>query len=128
MMNHTDDHLRLSDRERARARRRLTSAHRRGRIDAAELTERLDAVGTARTRGDLEPVIGDLLPQAASPSYRRGPGFGRFPFPFPLLPLVVIAIVVAATNHVPWIAIGVLAAVLVLTAPWRWSRRARWAC
>lgn len=134
-MAHPFDGLRLSDGDRTRARKRLVREHRRGRIDATELEERLDAVATARSHGDLAPVFADLDPYAAArgggpgPRARRyRPAFRRGPFPFPLLPLLVIAIVVAATGHFPWIAVAIIAAVLVLTAPWRWSRRARWTC
>ncbi|MFL6160488.1 MAG: hypothetical protein ACJ72D_30730 [Marmoricola sp.] len=52
--------------------------------------------------------------------YRRGW------FPFPFLPLVIL-VILAATGHVPWLAVAIVAAVLVLTAPLRWGRRARWA-
>jgi Flp pilus assembly protein TadB len=121
----TSPDLRVSDNERKRALRSLSRQHARGRIDADELDERRDAVATARTWGDLAPVFADLAPIGQAPAYRRR---RRAPFPFPLLPLLVIAIIVAATGHVPWIAIGIIAAVLVLTAPLRWGHRARWAC
>ncbi|MET3963334.1 Flp pilus assembly protein TadB [Marmoricola sp. OAE513] len=118
--------IRLSDRDRRAALRGLAREHRRGRIDAAELAERTDAVKTARTHGDLEPVFADLAVRPRAGHFRRGPV--PFPFPFPVLPLLIIAIVLAATGHVPWIALVVVAAVLVLTAPLRWRHRARWAC
>lgn len=125
---HTFTHpsVRLSDRDRKVAIRGLVREHRRGRIDAAELAERTDAVTTARTHGDLDPVFADLPVSPRGVHLRRGPF--PFPFPFPVLPLVVIAIILAATGHVPWIALVIVAAVLVLTAPLRWRHRARWAC
>ncbi|HEX4190892.1 MAG TPA: DUF1707 domain-containing protein [Marmoricola sp.] len=130
--------LRLSDRDRARARKRLAREHRRGRIDAGELDERLDAVASARTRGDLGAVFADLLPVVAVQHLARRHGFRRGRLAFPLLPLLVIAIIVAATGHLPWLAVGIVAAVLVVSAPFRfahrlhqrarWSHGARWAC
>jgi hypothetical protein len=127
--SHTDE-IRLSDGERKAALRRLRAHHRRGRIDGVELEERTDAVGFARNRGDLRTVFADLEP-AGRPrgpfAYRRG----WFPF-FPAFPLlVIVAIVIAATGHVPWIALGILAFLLLVVAPWRrrrWAGRAGWAC
>jgi hypothetical protein len=112
--------LRLSDRDRKTAVRTLHREHRRGRIDAAELDERLDAVATARSHGDLGPVFADL----AGTPVRRGPAFRRGPFPFPLLPLLIIGIVIAATGSVPWVPIVVAAVLILVFAPWR---RRRWA-
>jgi hypothetical protein len=124
MTMNTRDDLRVSDRERKRALASLNSQHRRGRIDAAELAERRDAVGSARTWGDLAPVFADLEPVGRGyPAYRgwrRGPRFGFFP----LVPLLVLAIIIAATGHVPWVPVIVLAVLLLVFAPWR---RRRWA-
>jgi hypothetical protein len=105
--------LRLSDRDRKGAVRRLEREHRRGRIDKAELEERLDGVASARTRGDLGPVFADLVGLPVP----RGPqslGFrhhhGRRLVRLPVLALLVIGIVVAAV-------------LILVFAPWR---RRRW--
>ena len=123
--------LRLSDRDRKVAARRLRRERARGRLDAAEYDERTDAVRTARTHGDLAPVFADLAPVPVA--WRRRPWGRRFPgFPaFPLLPLLVIGIVVAATGHVPWVAIAVAAVLVLVLAPWRRRRgfgHRSWAC
>ena len=115
--------MRVSDRERRLSLRRLQRAHARGRISAAELEERSDAVRTARSYGDLVPLFADLLPVRRGPvRFRRGP----FPFGFPLLPLLIIGIVIAATGHVPWLPIIVAGVLLLVFAPWRprrWGHR-----
>lgn len=115
--------LRLSDRERGAAVRRLRHHHKRGRIDAIELEERVDAVGFARNRGDVQRVFADL----EAPFRRRGPWAlrrGWFPF-FPIIPLLwIAAIVIAVTGHVPWVPLVILAVLLLVVAPWR--RRRRW--
>ncbi|RNL63721.1 DUF1707 domain-containing protein [Nocardioides marmoriginsengisoli] len=129
-----NDDLRVSDRDRKRALASLNRQHARGRIDADELDERRDAAATARTWGDLAPVFADLRPGYLGPG---DPGYGRawrrgpFPFPFPLLPLLVLAIILAATGHVPWIPLLVVGVLLLAFAPWRrrrWHGRAHWAC
>ena len=120
------DQIRLSQRERTAALRRLRGHHRRGRIDGVELEERPDAVGFARTRGDLRAVFADL--EVAGPPF-RGPAFRRGWFPlFPFVPvLFVVTIVVAATGHVPWVALGILAFLLLVVAPLRFGAgRRRW--
>jgi hypothetical protein len=125
-MNHwSQPSLRLSDRDRRAALRRLSRERARDRIDASELGERVDAVRSARTHGDLAPVFSDL-----APVFGGGPGFRRG-FPFPLLPLLVLGIVVAATGHVGWIAIAVAAVLILVFAPWRRRRgfaHRSWAC
>lgn len=118
------DQIRLSDRDRRAALRRLRAHHRRGRIDGMELEERTDAVGFARNHGDLRAVFTDLEPGGRP----FGPPFvarrGWFPF-FPVFPLLLVAaIIVAATGHVPWVPLVILAVLLLVVAPWR---RRRWA-
>lgn len=127
--NRLNNAIRLSDRERKVALRRLRSHHARGRIDAIELEERADAIGFARNHGDLNRVFVDLEPvgRAREPwAHRRG----WFPL-FPVLPLLVIAtIILAATGQVPWVPLVILAVLLLLVAPWRRRRywgRAGWA-
>ena len=122
-----NEDLRISDRDRRRALASLNRQHARGRIDAEELAERRDAATTARTWGDLAPVFADLGPR--DPGYSRT--WRRGPFPFPLLPLLVLAIIFAATGHALWIPVIVLAVVLLVLAPWRrrhWHGRGHWAC
>ena len=124
------DQIRLSDGDRKAALRRLRRHHRQGRIDGVELEERTDAVGFARNRGDLRTVFADL--DAYGPPF-RGPAMRRGWFPlFPLFPIVpllfVVAIVAAATGHVPWVALGILAFLLLVVAPLRFGlMRRRWA-
>jgi hypothetical protein len=77
-MAHPFEGLRLSDGDRTRARKRLVREHRRGRIDATELEERLDAVATARSHGDLAPVFADLDPYAAARGGGPGPRGRRY--------------------------------------------------
>ena len=115
------DEVRLSDGERKAALRRLRAHHRRGRIDGVELEERTDAVGFARNRGDLRTVFADLEPGVPFRGPRGPWAFRRGWFPlFPIVPLLfVVAIVIAATGHVPWIALGILAFLLLVVAPWR---------
>lgn len=126
--------LRIGDRERRQVLKSLTRQHTRGRIDGAELAERTDAVQTARTFGDLQAVLSDLgwgprrsFAYDARPVRRYG---RRSPVLFPLFPLLVIAIVLAATGTIPWLAVAVAAAVLLLLVPWRRHRSGGpgWAC
>lgn len=68
--------LRISDEERHRVAEILREAAGDGRIDLAELDERLEATYAARTYADLEPITHDLpahRAQVASPSGGAGP-------------------------------------------------------
>lgn len=111
--------VRIGDRERRQVLKGLTRHHARGRIDAAELAERSDAVRTARTLGDLQVVLADLGwgPQRSF-AYDARPRL-------PLLPvLLVVAVVLAATGTISWVVPAVGVGVVLLLAPWR---RRRWA-
>lgn len=54
--------VRVSDAEREAVARRLERALRDGRLTVAEFDERVQAAYTARTRGDLDDLTGDLPP------------------------------------------------------------------
>jgi hypothetical protein len=54
--------LRASDADRDVVHRALGEAFAHGRIDREELDERSDRVNSARTLGDLPPVLADLVP------------------------------------------------------------------
>jgi hypothetical protein len=92
-----DLELRVSDAERDRAAAALGRHFQAGRLDQAELDERMSAALGARTRGDLASLMADLPRDAddAGPAAEpaRGPrGSGRgFPV-LPLLPLGIAAL------------------------------------
>src|SRR3954453_17411251 len=66
--------LRASDADRERVAAALRRHHVDGRLDTAELQERLGACYAARTLGELEPLLADL-PGAGRPAARvRGGG------------------------------------------------------
>jgi uncharacterized Tic20 family protein len=66
-------HLRVSHAEREPVVDRLQQAYAEGRLDKAELDLRLHLAMTARTRADLDAVLSDLLPPAASPDVEGDP-------------------------------------------------------
>lgn len=98
-----NENLRLSDAERDQAAADLGEQFAQGRLSADEHAERLDAIWSARTRGDLAPIFEDL-PRAAPERperRRRGPRV-RVPF----LPVVVALILLSVLTHLPfWILI-----------------------
>ncbi|MDQ4054584.1 MAG: DUF1707 domain-containing protein [Actinomycetota bacterium] len=57
--------LRASDADRDVIRHVLATAYADGRLDRQEFDERSDAVASARTLGELPPVIADLVPERA---------------------------------------------------------------
>lgn len=120
--------LRLSDADRRGALRRLRREAQRGRITEAELEERLDAVGTARTHGDLGPVFSDLGGNGLGSARGRGLRRGFVPFPFPLVPLLVLGIVLAATSTISWVPVAVLAGLVLVLGTLRRRRWTGYAC
>lgn len=71
--------MRASDADREIVRSVLTEAYADGRLDQDELDERSDALTTARTLGELPPLVLDLVPDltpvrhtAAPPPIRQG--------------------------------------------------------
>lgn len=64
-------HLRVSDEDRERAAHSLREHFAAGRLTQDELDERLEAVYTARTHGELAKLTADLPMLPASPAQRR---------------------------------------------------------
>lgn len=58
--------MRASDADRDIVLTALGDAYADGRIDRDELDERTDSVNSARTLGELVPLLADLVPVAAS--------------------------------------------------------------
>ena len=56
-------HLRAADRDRDLIRSMLASAYADGRIDRDEFDERSEWVTSARTLGELPPIVADLVPE-----------------------------------------------------------------
>ncbi|MFK4222956.1 DUF1707 domain-containing protein [Streptomyces sp. NPDC019890] len=68
--------MRASDAERERVAERLRDAVAEGRLDMEEFEQRLEAAYTARTHGELEPLVSDLPAgtAAAAPALAAGSG------------------------------------------------------
>jgi uncharacterized protein DUF1707 len=96
-----DDRIRISDADRERAAASLREHFAQGRLSSDELDERISAALSAKTVGDLRPVMADLPgpapvapPTRQSPprAVRHAPAFRRGPR---LLPLAILALVAA---------------------------------
>lgn len=106
--------LRVCDADRNEAADRLSKHYGDGRLDEAELNERLDAAMKAKTHADLSGLFHDLpdpgtpTPQAA-PRPRPTRLFVRVIF------LILVVAVISAATHAlvwgfaPWLLIGVVA-------------------
>src|SRR5215831_10555442 len=99
----TDDRIRISDADRERVAARLREHFAQGRLSPDELDERISAALTAKTIGDLRPIMADLpdpAPVAPQPrqsrpwAMRRAPVYRRGPRLLPLVILVLIAALV----------------------------------
>ena len=85
---------RISDADRERAMADLAGHYAEGRLDHEEYDERLDAIWTARTRGDLAILFSDM-PRPVAPEVVRTPA--RAPRPagrrrLPFLPVLALLI------------------------------------
>jgi len=97
--------LRASDADREHIAERLRRAAGEGRILAEELEERLEAVFSARTYGELDAVVVDL--PGTTPARRRDRSVSILRYgPLPLVALVVL---------LPVIVSMLIAAVVVIT-------------
>jgi Domain of unknown function (DUF1707) len=130
---YTDQHVRVSDAERTEVADRLAAHFGEGRLNQAELEERVAQAMNAKTRGDLSGLFDDLPEPgpAGTPGMPvRGPHSPAHPVrpyvnPFFLVILVVV-ITAAGTvgeavfGHVPgmktWLTVGVITAIVVYAA------------
>jgi hypothetical protein len=61
--------LRASDRDREVVGRVLSESYAQGRLDREELDARATALASARTLGELPPLVSDLVPLAPGPTH-----------------------------------------------------------
>src|SRR3954452_4816438 len=102
----TSPDLRLSDADRDEAVARLSEHYAAGRLDKDEFDERSDAVWTARTGGDLDPVFADLRADdraSAARVLRFGPWGRRGWFPLSVLPFLFVLIALTVVTHIPFV-------------------------
>jgi hypothetical protein len=115
-----DRTLRVGDREREAVAETLRKGHLEGRLDTDEFQVRLERCMAAKTYAELDDLIADFPREAGA---RRRPGRAggprRPPFVLLLLPLAVIAAVVAVGGHVAWLAFPLLFFFVVRPLAWR---------
>ena len=116
--------MRLSDADRDRAVTRLSEHYAAGRLDKDEFDERSDAVWTARTAADLEPLFADLAPLPLDRPRRGGaaPRVRRGWYPVPFLPVLFLLIALTVVTHVPFVLLAFLGCVFVFGR----RRRGHW--
>lgn len=91
------DNIRISDADRERVTSRLREHFAEGRLTQDELDERISATLSAKTFGDLKPIMADLpepepagpQPGPMPPPWTGGPGYPRRRGPR-LLPVLLI--------------------------------------
>jgi hypothetical protein len=130
---HTDQHIRVSDAERAEVADRLAAHFGEGRLNQAEFDERVAQAMNAKTRGDLSGLFDDL-PEPGPPGTSvtlvggpHSPAHPLRPYAHPLFLVVLVVVITAAGTggeavfgHVPglktWLMVGVITAVVVYAA------------
>ena len=119
----SDQHLRMSDAERAQASAALGEHYAQGRLTAEEHGERLDRIWAARTRGELGSIFADLPgsggsltpppPRSAAPFGSTRSGRSSRPrrfrgVPIPLVVLLAVLVSVTVVSHLPIVLGGLL--------------------
>lgn len=115
--------MRLADADRERAIALLGEHYAAGRLDKDEFDERSDAVWTARTAGDLQPLFADLAPPPERETSRPAPWLWHGRHPLPFLPVLFVLIALTALTHVPFVLFA-LVGWFVLVG--RHRRRSHW--
>jgi hypothetical protein len=127
-----DRSLRVGDNERDAVAAILRQRHLEGRLDTDEFQARLERCVAAKTYAELDDLIADF-PRAETAAGRRAQSWTWRPWPrfFPLLPLALIAAIVAGAHHV-WLAVPLLFFFVVRPLLWRRSGggygRGFWGC
>jgi Domain of unknown function (DUF1707) len=119
---------RIGDRERESATSILNDHYAAGRIDTEEHSERLDAIWSARTRGDLDIVFWDLPRVVVPPPRPPAPVRPTTSWRFPLGAFLIAALVLAVALQVPWWMWLVGLVVLLKSRGWRHGHRRHGAC
>jgi hypothetical protein len=128
--------LRVSDAERAEVADRLSKHYSDGRLDQAEFDERVDQAMRAKTQSDLSGLFDDLPgPEEAEPAQtqkgskaplRRDGRPHHHRHLLPVVLMIVAAFTVAralAQIYVPWLLIGLIAALWLVYGPWHHHHR-----
>jgi Arc/MetJ family transcription regulator len=116
-----DRSLRVGDAERDAVVEILRREHVNGRLDAVEFQERLDRSLAAKTYADLDALLADL--PSERPPARRGLAWSPRPWPIGIIPLLVVAAIVASHGSVLWLAFPLLAFCILRPLFWRsWGR------
>jgi hypothetical protein len=129
--------IRVSDAERAEVADRLSKHYSDGRLDQAEFDERVDQAMRAKTQSDLAGLFDDLPgPEESEPSgpqkaarvapRRRDERPHRHHHVLLFVAMIVVAVVLARALvqiYVPWLLIGLIAALWVVFGPWRHQNR-----
>lgn len=118
---------RIGDRERESATSILNEHYAAGRLDTEEHAERLDAIWSARTRGDLDVVFWDL-PRVVPPPRPSAPARRTTSWRAPLTMFLVAALVLAVAVNVPWWVWLIGLVVLLKSRGWGHGRRAGHGC
>src|ERR671937_1511154 len=88
-MYRDDSAMRASDAERTTTAELLRRHHAEGRLDTAELEERIERCYAAKTRGELHALTADLPGR-----HHEGRTHGPRRVPMPLAPLLLIGLIV----------------------------------
>ena len=133
----TDANMRVSDAERAEVADRLAQHYGDGRLDQAELDERLSRAMSAKTQADLDGLFDDLPEPGETPRAAQPPARPRAARPrHRVLPVVLVILLIAilwnsALPHFwlpwglfgfwfhPWLWIGLIAVCWLIWGPWR---------
>jgi hypothetical protein len=107
-----DPNLRAADTDRERIAERLRTSHSEGRLNTAELQDRIELCYQAKTLGELSALVRDLPRQDDRNKGRSAGWFQPWRWsPVPLLPiLIALAVISAATggHHIAWLWIPIV--------------------
>jgi Domain of unknown function (DUF1707) len=115
--------IRVGDSDRERVAALLRDHAAAGRLEPAELAERLERAYAARYGSDLEAVLAELPPQP-EPARRSRPSRPRAT-PAPLLPIAIAALVALAVITGAWWVLWLIWPAAIVLGPKRHYRRAR---